>query len=309
MAQISIGCYTVRITDKATKENLPLGNFASGQDLMRVFTQYLYARRADYSIDDERRKLLRVQKFHRWRNRRISGVVETGEYGYRADLYNVYRERVSYQRNQTDAELLPFYFLVAIPAQLDEGVILLQRRSNVGIRTVFLRDFTSFFEERYPSMRVSFNPLVPPQLINEYLQGGRLTKVRFIRYALPPDLADTYDNLGHIETEGTAELVWSSKRGMDLPLLSRVYDVFAGKRAVTEMVELPGYDYENVKVELQVKGRRKTLDLSNVMKMRAYVDVTDEVQLGVDGHPEFDSIDHAARDLMADLLAQLGTGS
>ena len=60
MASFSLGCYTVRVTDKGTGENLPLGGFVRGRDLMSIFHQYLQARVADYSIDDERQKLWRV---------------------------------------------------------------------------------------------------------------------------------------------------------------------------------------------------------------------------------------------------------
>ena len=307
MARISIGCYTVRITDKKGKENLPIGAFKGGRDLKDVLLRFLKERRADYSIDDERQKLLRVQEFYT-KGRRVSGVVVTGEYGYEADLYNVDTAAVSYQRTRTDAEMMPFYFLAELPVQLDEGVILLQRRSNLGIRTAFLQDFRDFFEETYPNLRVSFNSLVPPELLNEYLKDGRLTKVRFIRYAIPPDLTDAYDNLGHVEEEGTAELAFTPKRGEGIPLLGRVQDVIGGKRKVTEMVELPDFEYENVKVELYVGESRKTLDLSNVMKMSAYVDVTPDIQLGRDGHPTFDSIETVARELMSSLVAKLGSG-
>ena len=74
------------------------------------------------------------------------------------------------------------------------------------------------------------------------------------------------------------------------------------------MIELRGYEYDNVKVELDVRGSKKTLDLSDLLKIRAYVDITSDIHVDDDGHPEFNSIDAVARDLMGSLLAQLGTG-
>ena len=308
LARISIGCYTIRITDKNTKENLPLGAFKRKGDLKRVLRRFLKERRAEYSVDGERQKLLRVQEF-RTKGRRISGIVVTGEYGYEADLYNVDTAEVSYQRNNSDAEMMPFYFLMELPVQHDEGVILLQRRSNLGIRTAFLRDFGDFFKERYPNLKISFNTLVPPELVNEYLKNGRLTKMRFIRYTIPSDRADAYDGLGHVEEEGTAEMVFTPRRGDSLSWLGRrVRDVLDGKREITELVEFPEFEYENVKVELAVGGSRKTLDLSNTMKMNPYVDVTPDVKLGEDGHPEFNSIEDAALELLDSLGDKLGRG-
>ena len=163
MASFSLGCYTVRVTDKSTGERLPLGGFVRGSDLMTVFHQYLQARVADYSIDHERQKLWRVLRPN-VTNSTVNGIVETGEYGYTADLYNVDSETVSYQRIGTDAEMMPFYFLTRLPAHRNEGVVLLQRRSNLGIRTIFLKDFAEYFEESYPGFKAGIQPSRAPAI-------------------------------------------------------------------------------------------------------------------------------------------------
>ena len=307
MASFSLGCYTVRVIDKRTGENLPLGAFVRDGDLMTIFDQYLQDRVADLCIDRERQKLWRVRRLDAT-DSTVNGIVEIGEYGYTADLYNVDTETVSYQRIGTDAEMMPFYFLTHLPAHRDEGIILLQRRSNLGIRTIFLKDFAEYFEKSDPDFKVLFNPLVPQQLINEYLQNGRLTKMRFIQFGLPSDLSDFYDAGGHVETEGTAELVFSPGRGQSIPMLNWLREVLNGRREMQEMIELRGYEYDNVKVELDVRGSKKTLDLSDVLKIRANVDITSDIRIDDDGHPVFSSIDRVARDLMGSLVAELGTG-
>ena len=307
MARISLGCYTIRVIAKSTGQYLPLGGFSHNHDLISIFTQFLNERKADYFIDDERQKLRRVLHTDRtdWL---VKGRVETGEFGYTADLYNVGTRSVSYQRIGTDAEMIPFYFLAHLPSHRDEGVILLQRRSNIGIRTTFFSDFAKYFEESNNGVRVGVNPLVPPQLIEEYLQNGRLTNIRFIRFRLPSDLADAYDTGGHEEIGGTAELVVRPKRGQSIPLVNKIRDVLAGRIKIKEMVELPNHEFDNVKVEIDVMGSKKTLDLSDVMKMRTNVDITSDVRIKDDGHPEFDSIDSIAQNLLNSLLAQMGTG-
>ena len=110
---------------------------------MTIFHQYLQARVTDYSIDREGQKLWRVRRTCA-KDSTVNGIVETGEYGYTADLYNVDTETISYQRIGADAEMMPFYFLTHLPAHRDEGVILLQRRSHLGIRTIFLKAFAEY---------------------------------------------------------------------------------------------------------------------------------------------------------------------
>ena len=102
MARISLGCYTIRVTDNRTGQYLPLGEFSHDHDLITIFTQYLNDREADYVIDNKRQKLRRVRQCKRtiWS---VNGIVETGEYGYTADLLNVGTRALSYQRIGTDA--------------------------------------------------------------------------------------------------------------------------------------------------------------------------------------------------------------
>ena len=308
MPRISLGCYTIRLLNKRTRESLVLGDLGIGLDLMAVFTQFLQARKSTYSKDDESQKLLRVLRIDK-QTEYVGGIVETGEYGYEADLLDVGSSTISYRRSLTDSEMVPYYFLAHLPAHRDEGVILLQRRSNLGIRTALLKDFLDFFGMYCSGINIEIKSLIPPELLNEYLHDGRLTKVRLIKYELPQDLADAYDTGGHREIEGTAEMSFKPGRGLGIPLLNRISEVLDGKRHVTEMIEVSDFDYNNVKVELEVRGSRKTLDLSDVMKMSAYVDVTQDVEMGNDGHPIYSSMDGVARELMNTLLDRIGTGS
>lgn len=75
------------------------------------------------------------------------------------------------------------------------------------------------------------------------------------------------------------------------------------------MLEIRGFEYDTVKVEIEMDGNRRTIDLSNLMKLRAHYDITREVQIGTNGHPVFSSIDGVAKQLVDDLLNSMGTGS
>ena len=304
MARFSLATYTIRLREKYTGNYKDLDFLGRGEDLQVAFGQYLRTRQADYSIDSSSQSMLRVQQVTE-RGRSFSGRIATGEYGYEATLYDVRAAIVSYRRTADDAEMMPFYFLAYLPAGRDEGVLILQRRSQYGIRTVFLRDFVKYFEGSFPDLKVEINPLIPSQLIDQYLQNGRLTKVRFIRFHIPSDVTDAYDTGGHVEELGRVELsVWAG-RNRGLPVVDRVREVLNGRRNINEMIELSSFDYDNVKVEIDLGGSRRTLDLSNVMKLRAHYDISSEVKVGADGHPEFGSVDGIARKLLSSLEASL----
>lgn len=104
------------------------------------------------------------------------------------------------------------------------------------------------------------------------------------------------------------ELMLMARRRGSIPILGRILDVVNGNRSVNEIIELHDFDYNNVKVEIELQGHRKTIDLSNVQKLRSYYDVTSLIQIGTNGHPIFSSIDEAAIKLLNDLSSAIGTG-
>lgn len=277
----------------------------NGRDLLDLFHQYCQDRQAQVAVDGRTQKLLRVDQFH-FQDRSLTGIVKTGEFGYEAEIYNVQADNVAYQRTTDDAEMMPFYFLTNLPIRRTVGVLMFQRRSQYGITTAFQQDFAPYFERVCPNDRIVLSPLVPEQMINNYIENGQLTKVRFIRHAVPQDIADAYDAGGHVQEEDHVELVILPGRGRRIPLLGRLAEVIQGDRNVNNLIELEDFDYDNVKVELEVAGSHRTLDLSDVMRLKAHYDITGDLEIGQDGHPVFASIDQIARGLMNGLLDNLG---
>ena len=310
MAQFSLACYTIRVRRRGARAYLRFNGLRD--DPLDLFVDYLEALREERTVDDVNQRLLKVTRIEpKMSQRMASGIVQNGQFGYRADLYDVDEDAVSYTRTPTEAEMMPFYFLAFFPPRRSVGVLILQRRAQFGIRTTFLQDFAKYIRGQLPNTLVEFNPLVTQGLLNQYMRGGRLTKVTFVRFDVPSDITDVVAGDGHTERAGRAEFTISAGRDRALNLLDPVLDVALGRRPVKQMVELqdivPGMDfeYDTVKVELELGGSRRTIYLSNIMKLRAYYDISEDVQVNRDGHPVFSSIEAIALDLMDDLRESL----
>ncbi len=74
---------------------------------------------------------------------------------------------------------------------------------------------------------------------------------------------------------------------------------------VNRLVELPDFDYNVIKAELEINGKRKIIDLTNPYRLRSYYDVTNDVEIAPNGHPTFRSIDIAAAELLEKLEESL----
>jgi hypothetical protein len=93
-------------------------------------------------------------------------------------------------RTPREAGMLPFYFLFRLPQGADEGLLILQRFSNFGIRRILAYDLNGYFSKFYPDYLIQLNPLIAPEVWKTYLSDGRILNIRFVKFGVPTDLAD-----------------------------------------------------------------------------------------------------------------------
>lgn len=304
----SLSSYTLRVKKNSTDEYVTLDNFDGTKDILDELNSFFNSLQSNSSRDDNEQKMMMVPSFN-IASRTLNGIIETGDYGFESKLVDVDTDSVSYERKKNEAEMLPFYFLIKVPSTKDEGIILLQRFKQFGVRKIFLDHFSKFFASNNVNYTVEINPVFPEKLIEQYLDNGRVTKIRFIRYKMPTDIADRYNTEDHIEEEGTTELVVSTKRNTSIPLVGQIKRFLDGEIQIDRLIEIQNYDYEDVKIEVNINNKPKVIPLGNLNKIRPYYDIDHELTVGDNGHPDFDSIDRISRNLMQDLFEVMNRGT
>ena len=230
----------------------------------------------------------------------ISGVLLTGDYGYEADLVNFETMMPAYHRSVEDAQLIPFYFLADLPKDKQQGILLLQRFGVYGVKTVFCQDFGQFIDSHYPygnEVVLEVNPILDANLASQWLEKGRLVNITLVRQELPSDIADYVDNSNLPRPEiREAHMGLQIKRNSSFTQAwkDKINDALTGRSNIKEIIEIPNFDPDTVRVEIVVDGAHRTVDLANVAKIRAYFNITDEVEIGPNGHPIFTSINAIA---------------
>jgi len=307
MASISLAPYFIRVKEVGGPY-LTLGNFGQQEDLFRILRSFLQALSQNGQLDDNSQKYMEVSDLA-FEDRIIHGILNTGDYGYEADLYDLDAEQVVYQRRSNDAELLPFYFFASIPSDRDEGILLLQRFGQFGIKHVLFEGFRGHMRSAAPDFRVEINPLVQTHFIRKAIENGKLKSLRFIQFGFPSDIANMVRDATHIERDYRMEFIIKAKRNRSLPeqIKNRILDFISNRRGLDSIIELNDYRfrYQNIKVEVNQRGRTRTIDLGNFAAMRAYHDISNEVTIGTNGHPEFNSINQIAKEIHRDLRRRL----
>jgi hypothetical protein len=236
-------------------------------------------------------------------DRKISGVFESGIYGLSSHLRNVDTDSISYKRKKNDADVLPFYFLFYIPQDRNEGILLLQRTGKYGIRTNLGTFIDKYFSDKYPGFTVELNALVQEDIIKEMLRNGNIKKLRCVKYQAPVDRFDGLDE-GHEELSYNMEVVLSAHR---IPFMRTIKNFLNSGSSVKSLVELRdfNFDYDTVKVDVEIEGSMRTFDLGCLFKARTYYDISDKVTLDTDEHPLFVSMQDVTKSYLNEIIKQM----
>lgn len=297
---ISLSSYLIRIKNKESGMYAQLDSFDGKSDLLGELRYYFSTLSTKSSHDKKHKKIMSTHNITAF-GRLLNGIVETGEYGYESTLKNKDTGAISHKRTTDEAEMLPFYVLIKIPKNVHEGILILQRFKQFGIRKYLLNDFNNYIAIKYPSFAVEIEPLVPDTLIQQYLNEGFIFKIRFISYKIHKDITDKYYSQGEKELPGYEEYVISAKRNGKLPFLEIVRAHINNYPNSNKLIELSNFNYDNTKIDMVVNKKHRIINLGNQQKIRANYDITDQVKINIDGHPLFDSIDAIGMDLLDDL--------
>ena len=320
-ANISLSSYTLRVHENSTEEYVGLTEINEDEDMLDILKSFLGFYLNHISDEDEIQKLFQISKYGQLQNieigsvnyRIVSGIVKTGSYGYESEIFNKDQNTISYLRKKGDAELLPFYFLVGIPSNKNEGVVILQSFMQFGIKKVFEDTFDKHFKSKNPEYKIEINNLVPEELLQKLLSRGTVTTINYIRFEQPVDLADAANKEDHNEKPVQTEIVISKNNDLLSGMIHSLSGKLPYKKGMNDdplknLIEItsPNFEYDDIKIKVRLNRKYRTIDLYNFNNLRPTIDISDDVKTLSSGHPEFDSINQIAIDLFKDLATNLG---
>lgn len=315
MSSFSLACYTIRVNktsseDKSVK-SLMLDGSSGGLDLM-IFVKDFFDRMHEKQIvDPDNKTVMKVSHSSTPSPSRIVGIVEGGNYGLSSNLVHNKTGATVHSRAKDQAELLPFYFHLFIPEKANEAILILSRVDNKGIRKDLEKVIIKTFGQKNQDCEIKIAPLICDAIIENYLKNGQIKSLRFIKFNISHDLVDSLDE-GHQEIQISREITYHVKdRKQYLPMKTEIFSNFfktpKKERKVQSLLELKETDgeYDTIKVDVEIGGSHKTIDLGNFKRVRSYFDITKDPLLEIDpnGHPTFDSIDKIADLLCRDMIA------
>lgn len=305
----AIAPYLIRVVDDQ-KQAQDLWKFSGNENLHQVLMDYFRANRGNYQKSlSESDRMFMVAKLFTGSAQSVCGVYQTGQHGFESDIYSTSKKKITHKRLTDEADMRPFHFAFymhrsKIPAQRTRGLLVLSRFNTLGIRGIAISHLQQYFKSRFPGFALEVSRVVPKVVLESILANGSLKTIRLVRKTIPQDVADilSKDDLDRVQD---LELVIRSKRQSKFSDIDWIFKVLNGKAKISDVVTIPSFPHDGIKLEVQMDGVTRTLDLGNTGKLSSNIEL-DAVQVGVDGHPVSKSWLSEVDSIAADIVESWG---
>ncbi len=309
MSKILLSTYVVKILDN-NKNIQILNHFNGSDDFLKTFEDYLNAiftnirAESDNSGTSSLHLTLESPPTIDLAKRRIYGYFSSGVSG---DEYQI--RDLATQDNLLDVEaghaaFRNLFFYIQIPTERNSAALILQKKAKYGIKTIFKRTINAYMKERgYQMYKVEVNNLLHGKVYRRMIEHGNLKKVELIKKRIPTTIEEYYQNGGNPqEIPGTLKTSMSSGTSLPEAYRSLVDKLF--RNPDLERVEINGIDeeFDELEFELELNGKKKTFYITNKQRIQPDIDVTNQLEMNVDGSPTTESLLIQCEELVQDII-------
>ena len=294
--KISLVIYGLSVVDGENKR-ISLNHIIDNRSLIDIVENYIKDNISLYSQNSSKEILFQFEQVSaeavknadgQKRYEILYGRVKTGEYGIESELVDVQTGDVT-NRTPNQADMMPFGFCIAVPlGEINSAVIILQTMGVYGMKMSLQYHLQKCFTDLSPDLRLLFRPIAPKEYIDRYFNNGVLNKIRMIRYEIPEDESNKLEiNYGVKQTK--EERIIHKPLGVMERKKKKFQEWFAGQRSYTNIIEIEGFDYDDLKLEFSLGGTNKTFNLRDMNSLVVNEDITKQVKQS-GGHPVYDSL-------------------
>lgn len=310
--KISLVIYGLSVLDE-NNNRIILNNVSDGRSLLVIVKEYAERHMKKYVNDPSKEVLFIFDKIEKQIINNAEGQkefevlfgrVKTGEYGIESELVDI-RTGDVYNKTREQADMMPFGFCIAVPeGDVDSAVIILQTMGNFGMKISLQKHLQRCLTNINPKFRISFKTIAPKAYIDRYFNNGVLQKIRLIRYEIPEDVSNRIGiNYGVKQTK--EERIIHKPLGFLEMNQKKFQEWRTGQRSYTDIVEVDGYEYDDLKLEFKLGNTNKTFNLRDMDSLVVNEDITSEVtQTG--GHPVFASMTPIMKRIAREYLIGMG---
>jgi hypothetical protein len=288
---INLSIHRFTLLNKA-KEQQVLSFYNEEEDLldtMNDFCSHIYKNIREYTDNQGKYRTftLSVKQNQNADNRTISGFFDSAYTGEKGKIKDRQTNKLKYDISKKDLFSKDFFFLIHVPKNSKFGFLIVQRKENHGIKSVFENAFNSFMRAKGVSNYFLELKQAPARyFIINYLNNGNLKEFRLIENEKKSnDIIDGID-LGREERIFKFNSSFNDSQNLK-EVLIKLFDTYFSPDE--KIPFLNKGEFDEIVFVLGHLGSSKTFYVRNQDKIRSNVDVTSLVKYE-DGEPTVDSL-------------------
>lgn len=209
--------------------------------------------------------------------------IYSGIYGSSSDIIDGKTEKVRYKKKSSDIDTRPFYLMIIFPKDnekvtVQKGMFIFQNVGQFGVKTITTTLMKKFFSDMF-CITLKCNTIAPDLFVRKVIRKDNIKKLLMIKNVKSNDIADNI-NVGYgseireISNLCFNETMWSK-------IMDRIRFVAGGKY---NLFEFERQQYDNLKVIVDIGGRKRTINLHNLDNLSIIEGIPDEIRMA-NGHP------------------------
>lgn len=287
---VNLSVYRFSLQNKA-KEQQVLSFYNEEEDLldtMNDFCDYIHKNIRDY-IDNQGKyrtfTLSNVQKKDS-EKRIISGHFDSAYTGEKGKVKDRKTNRLKYNINKKDLFSKDFFYLIHVPKNSKFGFLIVQKKENHGVKSIFENAFNNFMRMKGVSNFILEIRQAPPRyFIKNYLEFGNLKEFRLIE-----------NNLEFGKEERIFKIDKNLTQQQDLKKV--LIDLFRTASETNQKIPFMNKgSYDEIAFVLGINGSSKTFYVRNQEKIRSNIDVSNLVDYK-EGEPTYESLIKISLDII-----------
>lgn len=310
--KISLIIYGLSIIDGENKRR-DLNALIDNKSMIDCIEEYIRNNMLSYSNDETKDTLFQFERVEteiikngegQKEYQIIYGRVKTGEYGIESELVNVRTGEIT-KRSIEQADMMPFGFCIAVPAgQISNAVIILQTMGVYGMKLSLQRHLQKCLTDICTDFHLSMRAIAPKEYVDRYFNSGILKKIKMIRYEIPEEESNRIGiNYGVKQTK--EERIIHKPLGFLERKKKEMQEWFSGQRSYTDIIEMEGFEYDDLKLEFSLGDTDKTFNLRDMNNLIVNEDITKKVNQD-GGHPIYESLKPVMQDTAKEYLKGMG---
>jgi hypothetical protein len=259
---VRVTVYTIRIKKKHARRNEVLDSLEDSGDFFELVRAFIVANLDTHHDDQNAERTARIVQVEvDDTGRSILGIIQVGAYGEAGELVRAADGHLVFKKEREHADTSQFVFLLQVPAERDEALLILGKSSRFGVKSAFVSLIKRSLDGLPNEFTLAANVFMRQEAFEEFINEGEVQSIHFVRMGIMPNFEDNYDT-GHGEVSGISQLSFKVAKNGALPIKNKLRELIHGSAQLGDFYELTDFPVNNIKVDIRVGRKIRRVDFS-----------------------------------------------